>query len=174
MRTWLQRLNDIEAPWCVAWNRQGRRRRVKRFFQIVSRLGDGVVWYVTMALLPLYFGSAGLLAGTHMLLVGLASLLVYKLLKQSTHRPRPCNLHGAVAGLMPALDEFSFPSGHTLHAVAFTTVLAFHFPELALLFLPFTLLVAISRLVLGLHYPSDVVTGALLGGLLAGASFLVL
>ena len=67
----------------------------------------------------------------------------------------------------PPLDHFSFPSGHTLHAVMASTVLGYIQPMLLVFMLPFTLLVAVSRMVLGLHYPSDVIVGALIGVLVA-------
>lgn len=54
---------------------------------------------------------------------------------------------------MAPLDEFSFPSGHTLHAVAFSLVAMAHYPVLAWALVPFTASVAVSRVVLGLHYP---------------------
>ena len=123
MNPLLQRLNELEAPLCAAWNQRGHSRWLKRPFQLVSRLGDGVIWYLTMALLPLSFGQGGLVTSAHMLAVGLASLVLYKTLKHSTHRTRPCHFAGNVENLMPALDEFSFPSGHTLHATAFTIVM---------------------------------------------------
>ncbi len=69
------------------------------------------------------------------------------------------------------LDAFSFPSGHTLHAVAFSIVAIAYYPALAWVLVPFSLLVAMSRLVLGLHYPSDVLAGAALGALIAWLSF---
>jgi undecaprenyl-diphosphatase len=71
------------------------------------------------------------------------------------------------------LDAFSFPSGHTLHAVAFTLVALGYWPWLASLLVPFTLLTATSRVALGLHYPSDVIAGAALGAAI-GASSLAL
>jgi undecaprenyl-diphosphatase len=71
------------------------------------------------------------------------------------------------------LDKFSFPSGHTLHAVVFGVVALNYYPQLAFIILPFTTLVGLSRVVLGLHYPSDVLAGALIGSLIAGLSFLV-
>ena len=70
------------------------------------------------------------------------------------------------------LDLYSFPSGHTMHAVGFTAVLLAYYPTIGILIAPFALLVASSRLVLGLHYPSDVIVGALIGGSVAWTSFL--
>ena len=72
------------------------------------------------------------------------------------------------------MDLYSFPSGHTLHAVAFTLVALTYYPHLAWLLIPFASLVAMSRVILGLHYPSDVFAGALIGALLAWGSFMVL
>jgi undecaprenyl-diphosphatase len=74
----------------------------------------------------------------------------------------------------PALDRYSFPSGHTLHAVSFTILATASFPQLTWLLAPFATLVAASRVVLGLHYPTDVAAGALIGALLAVLSMLVL
>jgi undecaprenyl-diphosphatase len=68
------------------------------------------------------------------------------------------------------LDHFSFPSGHTLHAVLFTVMLGVSFPLLLPVMIPFMLLVAASRVVLGLHYPTDVMVGAAIGATLAGLS----
>ena len=61
-----------------------------------------------------------------------------------------------------------------MHAVCFTTIAVTHVPELGLLLWPFTLLVAASRVVLGLHYPTDVGAGALLGFVLATATPLLM
>jgi undecaprenyl-diphosphatase len=61
---------------------------------------------------------------------------------------------------MPPLDRYSFPSGPTLHAVAFIVIACSYIPWLAVLLVPFAAAVALSRVVLGLQYPSDVATGS--------------
>ena len=68
------------------------------------------------------------------------------------------------------LDRFSFPSGHTLHAVGFTLLATHAHPELGWFLVPFATMVACSRLVLGLHYPSDVLTGAAIGSFMAASA----
>jgi undecaprenyl-diphosphatase len=105
-----------------------------------------------------------------MALTGLAGLLIYKWLKARTSRPRPFMVSENIIRRVPPLDEYSFPSGHTLHAVAFSLVLLSHLPGWFWVVVPFSVLVAASRPVLGLHYPSDVLAGALVGALVAGAS----
>ena len=164
---------EREAELCLAANRWGHRRLVLRYFASVSRLGDGVFWYALMAVAALADGSRGLLASAHMAATGLAALLLYKALKRWTRRPRPCARDARIRALVAPLDEFSFPSGHTLHAVAFTLVALAWYPGLAWLLLPFSANVAASRVVLGLHYPSDVLAATAIGGLLATASLWV-
>lgn len=139
----------------------------------VSRIGDGVFWYALMAVLPLLYGRAGAGASMHMAVAGLVCLLVYRWLKRRTARPRPGGVVADVRTATHVLDEYSFPSGHTLHAVAFTLIAVHHFPPLQLLLVPLCVLIALSRPALGLHYPSDVLAGALLGAGVAGTSFML-
>jgi undecaprenyl-diphosphatase len=102
-----------------------------------------------------------------MALIGVIGVALYKLLKRTLVRERPFITHSGISLHGAPLDRYSFPSGHTLHAVAFTWQAVVHFPELAWVLVPFTSLVAASRVVLGLHYPTDVLIGAAIGGLLA-------
>ncbi|MEW6119348.1 MAG: phosphatase PAP2 family protein [Pseudomonadota bacterium] len=132
-------------------------------FRASSRLGDGVFWYVLMGTLLVADGLDALQAVLHMIAAGLAGTLVYKWLKGATERPRPYQVCPSICCLTAPLDRFSFPSGHTLHAVVFSIVATAYYPALGWLVWPFTALVGLSRLVLGLHYMSDVAVGALLG-----------
>lgn len=159
-----------DAGWCLRANRWCARAGVLRYFAAVSRLGDGLFWYALMLALIAFAGTRGALAAAHMAATGLASLLLYKALKRWTRRPRPFASDGRIRAWVAPLDEFSFPSGHTLHAVAFTLVALSWFPGLWGLLIPFTASVAASRVVLGLHYPSDVLAATAIGIALAGAS----
>lgn len=164
-------VQGIDARLCIRLNRALRMRWVLRLFRVASQLGDGLFWYALMlALLLLDRTSA--VAVVHMACVGVVCTATYKLLKQSTLRRRPYEVYGEVAVGAAPLDTYSFPSGHTLHAVAFTLVAVAYYPVLLALLMPLTLLVAASRVVLGLHYPSDVLAGAAIGSAIAGASFL--
>ncbi|NII10182.1 phosphatase PAP2 family protein [Oleiagrimonas sp. C23AA] len=160
----------LEQRLCLTANRWGTRRAIGRFFAIVSRLGDGVFWYALMGVIAALGGWRGLQAAAHMALTGLAALGLYRLLKRWTRRPRPFRACPGVIAHIPPLDEFSFPSGHTLQAVGFTLVALAYYPMLAPLLVPFTLLVAASRVVLGLHYPSDVLAAGAIGTALASLS----
>ena len=158
---------------CLAMNRWVARRALIRLFRIVSRLGDGMFWYALMAAIALLAGPRGPAIALQMALTGLGAAALYRLIKRWTRRPRPFRAHESIIAHAAPLDEFSFPSGHTLHAVTFSLVALAHLPMLAPLLLPFTLLVAVSRVVLGLHYPSDVLAAMLIGILLAMSSLQV-
>ena len=127
-------------------------------------------WYLLMAALVLFDGLQGLAASAHLAATGAVALILYKLLKRWTRRPRPFASDVRIQAWIAPLDEFSFPSGHTLHAVAFSIVAITHYPSLAGLLVPFTACVATSRVVLGLHYPSDVLAATVIGSALAALS----
>lgn len=167
---WFARLDAWEAGFCLRCNRLARREAVRRYFSVVSRLGDGVAWYSLLAMLPLVAGPAALAPSLHMGLTALGGVAAYKLIKGMLNRERPFASHGAVEALLPPLDRYSFPSGHTLHAVAFTIMLAHYYPALLIVAVPFALSVALSRVMLGLHYPTDVAAGAVVGAMIAAAS----
>ncbi|HET7923745.1 MAG TPA: phosphatase PAP2 family protein [Rhodanobacteraceae bacterium] len=147
-------------------NRWGARHALRRFFGVISRLGDGVFWYTLMGVLAAAAGTRGIVCALHMALTGIVAATMYKGLKRWTRRPRPFRTHDAIVPYVAPLDEFSFPSGHTLHAVSFTLIALAYFPVLAPLLVPFTVLVMLSRIVLGLHYPSDVLAATVIGSAL--------
>lgn len=167
MQSILAKADQIELSACLKINALSRSTTIRHAFRAVSRLGDGVLWYSTMLVLAVLGGPDGVAAMLHVGITSLIGVWLYSNLKNRLVRPRPYVSHGEIVCAIAPLDQYSFPSGHTLHAVLFTTMFAVYAPFSLWLFAPFAILVALSRVVLGLHYPSDVLVGAALGMLLA-------
>jgi undecaprenyl-diphosphatase len=162
----------MEQTLCLRVNRGCRYPSVKASFTVASRLGDGGFWYLLMLVLAVS-GERMALVAAQMAITSVVGTALYKQLKMRLVRERPYIAHAGIELGTAPLDRYSFPSGHTLHAVCFTFLAVAHVPELAPLLVPFTLLVGASRIVLGLHYPSDVIAGAVIGATLAGVSLAV-
>ena len=145
----------------------GDQLSVQRFFCAISRLGDGVFWYLMIMSLPLLMGSAGAWSAFHIAATGLITTVLYSALKAVMVRERPCISYPDITAFTAPLDRYSFPSGHTMNAVGFAVMFSAAVPALMWIVWPFTLLVAASRVILGMHYPSDVIMGAILGALVA-------
>jgi undecaprenyl-diphosphatase len=163
----MARFDVAEYRICRHLNRGAGSRSLRFVFRLASRLGDGVIWYVLVGVLPLLYGRAAMRPAISMAITGITGLLIYKWLKHALVRERPFIRHPGITLAMPPLDRYSFPSGHTLHAVAFTWQAVAFFPELGWVLIPIASLIAASRVVLGLHYPSDVLAGGAIGAGLA-------
>lgn len=155
---------------CLLFNRGCRYRCVTKYFTLVSRLGDGTFFYGIILFLPLIYGGEAIQVSLHLSITAVLGLIVYKLIKEATGRQRPCNVHEDIYLVTDPLDLYSFPSGHTLHAVSFSIVVIHYYPEMGWVCIPFAVCVALSRIILGLHYPTDVFAGTIIGATLATLS----
>ena len=158
---------DLDLKGCVYLNHLSQTQAVALFFKTISRLGDGPFWYVMLLSVWIMQGVAYGLQILYLLVAGSVGTGIYKFLKHKTTRPRPYQVHQVIVLGERPLDHFSFPSGHTLHAVMATIVFGYIQPAMLFIMMPFTILIALSRMVLGLHYPSDVIVGALIGATVA-------
>lgn len=135
----------------------------------VTQLGS-VGFAVTLPAILILSGNTLMVsAGIKMMWVLVCGLTVVLLVKRLAHRPRPFKVLAGVINNKPTSCPYSLPSGHTCSAFSQAFVLAASFPEQGFIFLMLAALVGISRVYLGVHYPSDV--GA--GGLTAYAVFLL-
>ncbi len=166
-------LDELEIGICLRINGLSRREFVRRFFSVVSRLGDYPAWVAAGIVVAIMQGADAIPFVVQAAVTAAAGIAAYKLLKKKLVRERPYIANGSIVLGEAPLDRYSFPSGHTLHAVSLTTLYASYEPMLSWLLVPYALLVAASRIILGLHYPSDVIAGAALGATLAAASVAV-
>ncbi len=128
-----------------------------------SRAGDGWLWYLTGLAVMLFGGESRLTAVASAGSAALVGIGIFKTIKRLSGRRRPCEIEPHCwAKLLPP-DQFSFPSGHSITAFAVAITLSEFYPALlpALLFCAVS--VAASRILLGMHFLSDVAVGAILG-----------
>ena len=156
----LHRADTSAFCWCAARKHRDQLAAISRW---ISRTGDGP-WYAAIGLLFAAFGGD---TGWQFFLAGLVAygldVPLYVLLKKRFKRQRPFVRLGSTPYLMPS-DEFSFPSGHTAAATVWATLISAFFPLLAPLAWIWALAVGSSRVLLGVHYPGDILAGMVLGG----------
>ena len=138
-----------------------------------TRAGDGWLWYLVGLAVLLLGGEnrfSAIAAAGSAAVVGIGMFMV---LKKVSGRKRPCEIEPHVWAHVLPPDQFSFPSGHTITAFAVAITLGTFYPLLLGALLFFAVCIAISRVLLGMHFLSDVIVGALLGTGLALSSHAV-
>src|SRR6266571_3795526 len=134
----------------------------------------GAAYVLALLAVPLWWRGHREAAFDFLLLMGI-TVVVTEALKFAVGRPRPCDaLSGVrwIAGFGCDVEfDPSFPSGHASRAFAFATFLAFRYRgRVGAAAFAFAFLVGVSRIYLGVHWPSDVIAGAVLGVALAVAA----
>ncbi|MEZ8095185.1 phosphatase PAP2 family protein [Photobacterium swingsii] len=152
----IQRFDNAFSAMCLCHRYS---QAAAAFSRHVSRTGDGPL-YLIFALCAWWFDSA---QGRELVVTGLTAFAIelplYVVLKNSVKRSRPSHLPSFIT---PS-DKYSLPSGHTAAAFIMAALITSYYPELAWLVWPWALLIGLSRVLLGVHYISDILVGAVFG-----------
>ena len=150
------RLNHWPAP-----------RWVRIWALCATRGGDGWLWYAMGLVVLLFGGEERFLAVSCAAAAAGTGIAVFLNLKRVTGRKRPCAIEPHCWATLLPPDQFSFPSGHTITAFAVSLSLSHFYPSLTIGLVFCAVSIAASRVLLGMHFLSDVLAGAVIGTLLA-------
>jgi undecaprenyl-diphosphatase len=148
----MRRANNWDAP-----------RWLQVYLISATRGGDGYLWYAMGLAIAVLGGKTRFEAVGAAGLSSVLSILLFACLKRLTGRRRPCQIEPHCWATLLPPDQFSFPSGHTMTAFAVAIPLSLFYPTLTIGLLFCALSIAMSRVLLGMHFLSDVVAGALIG-----------
>ena len=141
---------------------------IDRILVTFVRIGDGWGWVGVAGLLFILLPWMQFKAVLEQVFLAVAiSLPVYWGLKFSLRRQRPFHFMEGISSRVPALDKYSFPSGHTMNNLAVAMTLALNFPHLWPLALAIPLSLGLLRILYGVHFLTDILAGALLGAMSA-------
>jgi len=139
-----------------------RNKIIKRFFIVFTRIGDGFA-YPVFIILTFYLSNFTFNYLLSFLVAFSIERIFYFKIKNSMKRIRPFEkLKINTIPVYPP-DRYSFPSGHTSAAFLFASLVSLYFPAFTFIVFIYAILVGLSRIILNLHYPTDVFIGSQLG-----------
>jgi undecaprenyl-diphosphatase len=157
--------------------RRVHRWRAPKFIRywmfVMTRLGDGPLWYGLAVVLLLCGGPHRFRAVAAGAVSSLACIALFLQVKRISRRKRPCQIEPHCWSMISPPDQFSFPSGHTMTAFAMAVSVGFFYPELQLSLIFAAIAIAASRIILGMHFLTDVIVGMVLGIVIGMASIWV-
>jgi undecaprenyl-diphosphatase len=144
------------------WNWKG----LNCFFIAFTKFGDWPLYVFLAAGLGITWSRSAIPALAAEGLSIFMTVATFMVVKNVAHRPRPYEKHPDLSFLLAPPDRFSFPSGHTMTSFATWAAISVFLPPLGMFLFMCAVLIGISRVYLGCHYPTDVLAGALLGSLM--------
>lgn len=162
MNTFFRRVHQLDTL-AFLWVHVTKKFAYRKSIRWVSRTGDGPLYVImAMVLLMVEPDRSAIFVGVGLFAYGL-EVGLYLLLKNLIRRDRPSVKIESYQPWITPSDQFSFPSGHTAAAFVFAGLVAFFYPVFAAPCYFWASLIGASRVLLGVHYPSDIAAGAVLG-----------
>jgi len=146
-------------------------RPIRVLMLMMSRLGNGWLWYSLGVFILICGGGDRYRAFFAGALSALLAILIFQRVKPLSRRRRPCEIEPHCWAVITPPDRFSFPSGHAMTSFGIAIAVGSFYPQYQPGLLGIAALIAISRIVLGMHFLTDIVVGALLGTLIGYLCF---
>lgn len=160
MKDKLKRFDDI---FINLINRKMNHRYLDTIMYRATNLG-GAIFSSLLVIVLILIGSSNVkLMGFEALGALCTSQAIVHALKRILSRERPYKIIEQLNTFGINLKDYSFPSGHTTASFSIATTIAFNMPKLSIVVFAIAVIVGISRIYLGVHYPTDVAAGIFLG-----------
>lgn len=156
----MRKVNNWPAP-----------RWVRLWAIAATRAGDGWLWYLVALLVFFFGGESRLIAIAAAASAAIVGIALFMSIKRFSGRRRPCEIEPHCWATLLPPDQFSFPSGHSITAFAVAVTFGLFYPILLPTLLFCAVSIALSRILLGMHFLSDVAVGSLMGGVLGIVSY---
>ncbi|WP_198678551.1 phosphatase PAP2 family protein [Pseudidiomarina marina] len=134
----------------------------------ISRSGDGYVYALIALIMAIYLEADSVIPITALIIGFAIEVPLFSLIKRILKRQRPYQKNPQFSSVILAHDQFSFPSGHTTAAFLFAGIMSSFFPTWSWLLYIWASAIGASRVLLGVHYPGDILAGAVLGYVISG------
>ena len=163
VQIFLSRLIMADKNLFVLINGQMKNRILDLLMPRITHLGGAIFTLASLASFIIFFEGNLRIWSIEAIISLTVSHIIVQIIKKIYRRNRPyLDILDTKTFPNPLID-YSFPSGHTTSSFAIVTVFVLNFPSISLILIPLAIIIGISRIYLGLHYPTDVVFGALLG-----------
>jgi len=169
-----EKVNEFDNYSLILIRKYLQNKYLNIIMRIMSFIGNlGIVWIIIA--ISLIVGKSYRAIGILIILTLIISTILGEgIVKHIVRRVRPCNKKDNFGLLISKPTSYSFPSGHTLSSFAVAEMLSMYFVQYKFIFMSVALLIALSRLYLCVHYPTDVLAGAIVGVLCSKIIFIIL
>lgn len=167
-------IQKLDNSILVAIKKYIQNKYLDRIVPIITSMGNlGIIW-ILMALVLILNKPYRMIGSIVILTLIISTVIGEGIVKHIVKRVRPCNFQNNFSILIEKPLSYSFPSGHTLSSFAVAAVLSKYLGHYKLIFIGIALLIALSRLYLYVHYPTDVIAGIVIGILCSKLVFMIL